>query len=88
MALAADHDLVVTVEDGVLRGGVGSMVAEALDAADVDTPVHRLGIPSTFPRHASRGEILEDFGITPQGIAQSVEEWVAVRSDEEGAGEA
>lgn len=88
VALAGDHDLVVTVEDGVLRGGVGSMVAEALDAADVDTPVHRLGIPSTFPRHASRGEILDEFGITPQGIAQSVEEWVAARSDEEGSGEA
>lgn len=88
VALAADHDLVVTVEDGVLRGGVGSMVAEALDAADVDTPVHRLGVPSTFPRHASRGEILEEFGITPQGIAQSVEEWVAARSDDAGLGEA
>lgn len=79
VALAADHDLVVTVEDGLLRGGVGSMVAEALDAADVDTPVHRLGVPGCFPKHASRGEVLEEFGLTPQGIAQSVEEWVAAR---------
>ncbi len=85
IALAADHDLVVTVEDGILRGGVGSMVAEALDAADVDTPVHRLGVPGCFPKHASRGEILEDFGLTPEGIANSVREWVAVRDAEESA---
>ncbi|OFQ37122.1 1-deoxy-D-xylulose-5-phosphate synthase [Corynebacterium sp. HMSC072D12] len=80
VALAADHDLVVTVEDGLLRGGVGSMVAEALDAADVDTPVHRLGVPGCFPKHASRGEILEEFGLTPEGITDSVNEWVAARS--------
>ena len=80
VALAADHDLVVTVEDGLLRGGVGSMVAEALDAADVDTPVHRLGVPGCFPKHASRGEILEEFGLTPEGITESVNEWVAARS--------
>lgn len=83
VALAADHDLVVTVEDGLLRGGVGSMVAEALDAADVDTPLHRLGVPGVFPVHASRGELLEEFGLTPQGIATSISEWVAVRSEEE-----
>ena len=83
VALAADHDLVVTVEDGLLRGGVGSMVAEALDAADVDTPLHRLGVPGLFPAHASRGELLEEFGLTPHGIAQSISEWVALRSEEE-----
>ncbi|MDO5031723.1 1-deoxy-D-xylulose-5-phosphate synthase [Corynebacterium sp.] len=79
VALAADHDLVVTVEDGILRGGIGSMVAEALDAADVDTPVHRLGVPNYFPSHASRGELLEEMGLTPEGIAESVSTWVESR---------
>ncbi len=47
-----DHDLVVTVEDGIIRGGNGYMIAEALDAAEVDTPVRRMGVANYFPRHA------------------------------------
>ena len=76
VALAADHDLVVTAEDGLIRGGIGSMIAEALSAAEVDTPVRRLGAPGYFPKHGSRGEVLEEFGLTPQLIASSIVEWV------------
>ncbi len=36
-----------------LMGGIGSMIAEALDAAEVDTPVRRMGVANYFPRYAS-----------------------------------
>ena len=76
IAMSADHDLVVTVEDGLIRGGIGSMIAEALGAAEVDTPVRRLGVPGYFPKHGSRGEVLEEFGLSPELIAASITEWV------------
>ena len=64
IALADDHDVVVTVEDGIVRGGIGSMIEEALSAAEVDTPLRRLGFPRVFPKHASRGELLADVGLS------------------------
>lgn len=74
--LAADYGLVVTVEDGIKRGGIGSLVAEKLSDAQVDTPLRRLAFPNYFPLHASRGQLLEDVGLAPEGIAESVQEWL------------
>lgn len=77
VGLAADHDLVVTAEDGVVRGGIGSLISEALSAAEVDTPIRRLGFPRLFPKHASRGELLAEVGLSPEGIADSIRGWAA-----------
>ncbi|MFF4651694.1 1-deoxy-D-xylulose-5-phosphate synthase N-terminal domain-containing protein, partial [Streptomyces sp. NPDC001380] len=67
--LAAGHRTVVTVEDNGRAGGVGSAVARALRDADVDVPLRDLGIPQEFLGHASRGQILEELGLTGPGIA-------------------
>ncbi len=67
--LAAGHRLVVTVEDNGRAGAVGSAIAQALRDADVDTPLRDLGIPQEFLAHASRGEIMEEAGLTGTGIA-------------------
>lgn len=75
IALADSHDLVITIEDGILRGGVGSMIGEALNAARVDVPLRQLGFPSIYPEHASRGELLAEVGLDSAGITAAVEEW-------------
>jgi 1-deoxy-D-xylulose-5-phosphate synthase len=69
VALAAQHRLVVTVEDNGRTGGVGSAIAQALRDADVDVPLRDLGIPQEFLAHASRGEIMEEIGLTGTGVA-------------------
>lgn len=66
--------LVVTIEDNGLHGGVGSAVAVRLDAAGVSVNKLALGVPQEFLEHASRGEILHDLGLTPEGIAQRIRE--------------
>lgn len=75
IALADSHDLVVVIEDGIIHGGIGSLVGEALNAAEVDTPVRQLAVPQIFPEHASRDELLEEFGLTPQALKDSVLAW-------------
>ncbi|MGP6173026.1 1-deoxy-D-xylulose-5-phosphate synthase [Corynebacterium sp. A21] len=75
LALADDHDLVITIEDGMLRGGVGSMIGEALNAVGVDVPLRQLGFPGLFPEHASRPELLAEIGLDAAGISASVVEW-------------
>ncbi|GAA2133390.1 1-deoxy-D-xylulose-5-phosphate synthase [Kitasatospora kazusensis] len=67
--LAAAHRLVVTVEDNGRVGGVGAAIAQAMRDADVDVPLRDLGIPQEFLAHASRGEILEEIGLTGTGVA-------------------
>jgi len=74
VALAAEHRLVVTVEDGLRAGGFGSAVAARLSEETVPTPVLPFGIPSRFLDHGSRAEVLADCGLTPAEIARTVVE--------------
>jgi len=77
IGLAAGHQLVVVVEDGVRAGGVGSSVAQLLADADVATPVRSLGIEPGWYPHGTRAEILADLGLTPQTVARRVTEWIS-----------
>ena len=74
--MADEHDIVVVAEDGMMRAGVGSLFDEAFSAAEVDTPLRRVAFPSIFPKHGSRGEVLEEVGMDADGIAAAVTEWV------------
>ncbi|AKK03300.1 1-deoxy-D-xylulose-5-phosphate synthase [Corynebacterium epidermidicanis] len=76
VALAADHDIVVVIEDGVIHGGIGSLLDESLTAAEIDTPLRRIAVPEKFLDHASRGELLAELGMDADGIYASVGTWV------------
>ncbi|MFJ1704128.1 1-deoxy-D-xylulose-5-phosphate synthase [Kitasatospora sp. NPDC088346] len=70
--LAAEHRVVVTVEDNGRAGGVGSAVAQALRDADVDLPLRDFGIPQEFLDHATRDQIMAEIGLTAPDIARQV----------------
>jgi len=72
--LAADHRLVVCIEDNGIVGGVGSVLLQTLNDAGVDTPVRLHGIPQRFLDHAKRANILESIGLTAQPIARAIVE--------------
>ncbi|MHA6763385.1 1-deoxy-D-xylulose-5-phosphate synthase [Streptacidiphilus sp. PAMC 29251] len=75
--LAAEHRVVVTVEDNGRVGGVGATIAQALRDAGVDVPLRDFGIPQEFLDHASRNQILEQIGLTSPAIAERVAALVA-----------
>jgi 1-deoxy-D-xylulose-5-phosphate synthase len=75
--LAADHDLVITIEDNGVVGGCGARLAQELRLAEIDTPLREFGIPQQFLDHGSRSELLEEIGLTPQAIARYAVEAVA-----------
>lgn len=70
--LARDHRIVVSIEDGVRVGGIGTRIRQDLRAAGVDTAVDELGLPDEFLEHATRGEIFERVGLTAQAIARDL----------------
>ena len=69
-ARAASAGSVLIVEEGVLPGGFGSAVLELFsDQGLQGVRTARLGIPDTFVEHGTRSELLDDFGLTADGIA-------------------
>jgi 1-deoxy-D-xylulose-5-phosphate synthase len=72
VSLAATHRLVITIEDGIRVGGIGTRVRQVLREAGIDTAVDELGVPDQFIDHATREEILEDAGLTAPKIAQDI----------------
>lgn len=72
VSLAAKHRLVITLEDGIRVGGIGTRVRQVLREAGIDTAVDELGLPDEFIDHASRDQILADAGLTASKIAQDI----------------
>ncbi len=70
--LARDHRILVSIEDGVRVGGIGTRIRQDLRAAGVDTAVNELGLPDEFLEHATRDQIMERVGLTSQAIARDL----------------
>ncbi|WP_114559972.1 1-deoxy-D-xylulose-5-phosphate synthase [Desertihabitans aurantiacus] len=77
VAAAAEHDLVISIEDCGVVGGLGSRLLQEMSVAGVGTPVQVVGIPQEFLAHATRKEVLEQVGLTGHAIARSAVEAVA-----------
>jgi 1-deoxy-D-xylulose-5-phosphate synthase len=76
--LAAEHDLLVTVEEGVLMGGFGSAVWETLSEAGAASPrILRVGLPDRYVTHGKPALLHEEVGYTGPRIAERIEAAVA-----------
>ena len=75
-SLAADHELLVTVEEGVLQGGFGSAVWEELNeaalGADRIPPILRIGLPDRYVTHGKPALLHREVGFTGKAIAERV----------------
>ncbi|MDY3127987.1 MAG: 1-deoxy-D-xylulose-5-phosphate synthase [Corynebacterium sp.] len=78
--MAAESDLVVVAEDATLRGGIGSLLHEAMSAAEVDTPLRHVAFPSMFPKHGSRSEVMQEAGMDAKGIVEVISTWLDNRN--------
>ncbi|MCO5737279.1 MULTISPECIES: 1-deoxy-D-xylulose-5-phosphate synthase [Stenotrophomonas] len=72
LAMAAQHEGLVTIEDNVVAGGAGSGVGELLNAEGVLRPILHLGLPDSYQHHASREDLLAEAGIDAAGIRAAV----------------
>jgi 1-deoxy-D-xylulose-5-phosphate synthase len=74
--LAADHELLVTVEENVLPGGFGSAVLEHLEDHFEDTEnrarVLRVGLPDRYVTHGKPALLREEVGFTGEAVAEKV----------------
>jgi 1-deoxy-D-xylulose-5-phosphate synthase len=66
---------IITVEDGVVTGGLGSAVAEFMADHNYKAKLIRLGIPDRFVEQGSVGELWRECGFDAEGIVEKVVEW-------------
>jgi len=74
LQVAANHEALVTVEEGAVMGGAGSAVLEALQAAGVLRPVLQLGLPDVFIEHGDPARLLALQGLDAAGIQMAIEQ--------------
>jgi 1-deoxy-D-xylulose-5-phosphate synthase len=71
--LAAEHDLLVTVEEGVLAGGFGSAIWETLNEAGTAPPrILRVGLPDRYVTHGKPALLHKEVGFTGERIAERI----------------
>ncbi len=71
--LAAEHDLLVTVEEGALAGGFGTAVWETLNEGGGALPrIIRIGLPDRYVTHGEPKLLHEEVGYTSERIAERV----------------
>ena len=63
---------VITVENGVIRGGLGSAVLEWMNDHGYTPRVQRLGLPDSFVEHGTVKELMHIVGIDEEGIKKAI----------------
>ena len=76
--LAADHQLLVTVEENSIAGGAGAAVSEYLAQQGIVMPVLHLGLPDQFIDHGSHPQQLAATGLDGAGMLQAIEQRLAL----------
>jgi 1-deoxy-D-xylulose-5-phosphate synthase len=67
---------IITVEDGVLKGGFGTAVIEFMSDKGYSSEVRRLGIPDYFVEHGTQDELYRECGYDKEGIELAIREMV------------
>ena len=73
LRLAREHDLLVTVEENTVQGGVGSAVAECMQQQGIAVPLLQLGLPDRFIGQGEHGQMLADCGLDGEGLLAAIQ---------------
>jgi 1-deoxy-D-xylulose-5-phosphate synthase len=72
--LARASKAVVTVEDNIRVGGVGSHISQVLGDHDAGVPVRNIGLPQEFLTHGKREDVASGAGLSPAAISFAIAE--------------
>jgi 1-deoxy-D-xylulose-5-phosphate synthase len=72
---------VITVEDGVLKGGLGSAIIEFMSDNGYNSEVRRLGIPDYFVEHGTQDELYRECGFDAEGVELAIREILVRKED-------
>ncbi len=75
--LAAQHESLITLEEGAIKGGAGSGVNEFVMAKCLGIPVLNIGLPDEFIPPGTQEEMRHDYHLDADGIQQQISHWLA-----------
>lgn len=78
--MAATHDLLCTIEDGVVAGGAGSGVLEAISEMGLNVPVLVMGIKDQFVPQGTIDELMRDNELDSESVAHRINEALLIKS--------
>jgi 1-deoxy-D-xylulose-5-phosphate synthase len=74
---------IITVEDGMLKGGFGSAIIEFMSDYGYNSEVRRLGIPNYFVEHGTQNELQKECGFDSEGIETAIREILVKKQDKD-----
>lgn len=75
--IAADHELIITIEENAVMGGAGSAVNEYFQQQGVPVNLRMMGLPDRFIDHGDHGQMLSACGLDASGIIDSINRYFA-----------
>jgi 1-deoxy-D-xylulose-5-phosphate synthase len=70
-------DKVITIEDGILKGGFGSAVVEFMADNGYSSTIRRLGIPDYFVEHGTQEELIRECGFDTDSVVKTIREMMS-----------
>jgi 1-deoxy-D-xylulose-5-phosphate synthase len=77
--IAAEYELVVTVEDNAIAGGAGSGVNEYFASRGYQHAILNIGLPDQFIKHGTQQEIYQELALDAEGILSKIEAFSKVK---------
>ena len=71
--IAKKFDRIITIEDGVRKGGFGSAVLEWMSDHGYHPQITRMGIPDEFVEHGTVAQLREIIGLDNESIRKTIE---------------
>ena len=75
--LKKEHEIVITLEDGILEGGFGEKIASFYGTTNMK--VKNYGIKKSFPDRYVVDELLKENGITIDKITEDIKEIIDIK---------
>lgn len=70
--IGKDYKHIIVVEENSVVGGLGSIVAQFINANDLKAKVHNIAIPDEFVTHGSRTQLLSEIGLDQESLFQKI----------------
>lgn len=74
--LAANHEILITLEENTISGGAGSGINESLHRQNINLPVLNIGLPNYYGEHGERGELLADCQLDIDGVRNQIKHYL------------
>lgn len=72
LSICENHDIIITIEDGVILGGFGSLINQSVLQHQLKNKVINLGYPDTFIEHGTVEEIQNIHQLTTPHLIQLI----------------